>query len=96
MSTDTLWDHLARETDPSTSKAAAESIVDALPQMKARVLTALREGPATAGEIGDRIGMPCHCVSSRLNQLRSAGLAGDTDCTRPGATGRPQRVWVAL
>ncbi len=90
-----MSDALSRNTDPSTSHEAAESIVGSLPKLEAVVLTALKAAPngATSTELAQALDLSLVTVSPRLRPLANRGLIVATAFRRKGPSGRPQIVW---
>jgi hypothetical protein len=84
---------LARRTDPGTSWAAARS-VDPSGQWAVILRTLARIGDATSSEIGLACPLTEHQLSRRLSELGRAGRIVWTGATRPGLSGRHQRVWA--
>jgi predicted Rossmann fold nucleotide-binding protein DprA/Smf involved in DNA uptake len=80
----------ARKTDPSTSHQAARRAP--VRGHAAKVLEALRAGPAGQTEIGRRTGLLPHQVNKRLNDLRLAGLVEVTGRKVEGGAEREWRV----
>ena len=80
----------ARASDPETSHAAAK-----IPRIgqKARVLEALRLGPAGQTQLAARCGMLPHEVNKRLNDLRIARLAERTGREVLNAGGLMESEW---
>lgn len=94
----TIFDALARRTDPPTSHTAARSVNAALPRLEAIVLDALRRA-GTAGltswELADATGLDRVTASPRLAPLAAKGLALASEVRRLGPSGRAGIVWVA-
>jgi hypothetical protein len=90
-----LWDHptgLARRTDPQTSHDAARS-VDPSGQW-AVTLRALAElGEANRFELSLVCELDEQQLSRRLSELAEQRRIVLTGATRPGISGRQQRVW---
>jgi hypothetical protein len=83
----------ARNTDPSTSHAAAASMLgDPCRCQRAAILGVLWR-PMTAGEIGRLTGLSMEQVCRRLPELEQGGHARPTGQERPGPSGRLCRVW---
>lgn len=84
---------LARRSDPGTSHAAAAS-VDVRGQHGAclRAIAYLVE--ATSSEIAAASGLTEHQTSRRLSELAQDRRIVWTGRTRPGVSGRAQRVWT--
>lgn len=86
----------ARTDDPSTSKAAAAQLGESFTSLCNRLLAALREQPATAGELADRLKLDVWQVNKRLPDLKDAGLAETTGIERMWLKShRKQREWRA-
>jgi len=85
-----LW--AARRGDPDTSHAAAAQLGGVRAEHQRLILEALAVGPGTADEIGRRCGLLAHAVGKRLGEMERAGLIAYTGETRPGSSGRMQRV----
>lgn len=95
----------ARNTDPSTSHAAARRAEALAGEHASRIAYALTYGgPATAHELADRCrGMTQVQIARRLPEMEAAGairrsvVYTDTDqqvnLTRPGPSGRECIVW---
>lgn len=93
-----------RVSDPSTSVAAARSLTGpVLRREQARVLVGLAEidrcdgDGATPHDLAMRLAYtgsspPENCLASRLSELDRAGLVERAGDTRPGGSGRAQRV----
>ena len=91
-----MHDALARNTDPSTSHAAAQA-VDA-DSISGKVLEALRTAARaglTSEELAERLGMSRVTVSPRLRPLCERGLACDSGERRGGLSGHKSIVWIA-
>ncbi len=94
---------LARRTDPDTSHAAADSMVEGAGWQRANVLTALGHlKKATADRIdewlGDYLadGWPRTTAGRRLPELERAGLVERLTETRATRSGRRAHLWRAL
>lgn len=83
---------LFRKTDPETSKQAA---LEAPTGLLERVMAELKQGPGTYEEIALRANLRPDQVWRRLSDAQRKGLAEPLDVTRPGSSGRHQRVWIA-
>ena len=97
----TLFDHMARESDPDTSHAAASEDRRGL---EAAVLDAVRLAGwhgANTDEVCSRLVNDCrlsirpNSVARRLTSLAKAGLV-ELAGTRPGESGRSQQVWRSV
>jgi predicted ArsR family transcriptional regulator len=84
----------ARGSDPSTSQAAAQSMVEEAPLHSMKILATLDFiGEGTFDEIADAADMTPAQVWRRLSDLEKAGLAEPTEKKRRGKSRRYQRVW---
>lgn len=88
--------HLARITDPDTSKAAATLSGRAGTIRRKLLESYLEDGVGmTAEEASSRSGFTAEDGAwKRVSDLLSAGLLADTGGRRPGRSGRMQRVLV--
>lgn len=87
-------EHLARRTDPQTSKdAAVKSVKSGLVTNHCDLIRAMLQeyGPQNANEVGARIGLHAHQVMKRFSDLRKIKLASRTGEVRQG-----QSVWNAI
>ncbi|WP_152643467.1 hypothetical protein [Paracidovorax citrulli] len=87
--------HLVRAHDPLSSVLAAERTPDFAGGHCARIMLALKAGPATAHELEARTGLTVVQIDRRLPDLRAMGKArvvqvGGQDLMRANA-----RVWEA-
>jgi hypothetical protein len=86
----------ARRSDPETSHAAAARSRAFSESHAGRIHVALTQGPATAHELSERIGLTVVQIDRRLPELGRVGMArvvpkaDGTDLTRGGF-----RVWEA-
>ncbi|MGA0601774.1 hypothetical protein ACO2Q3_13795 [Caulobacter sp. KR2-114] len=60
---------------------------------RAQVLAGLEAGPATAEEIGERIGLHWYLTRPRLSELLALGLVAKTGAHGRGALGGSVNVW---
>lgn len=92
--------HLARANDPITSLDAAASFNPT--KMQGKVLEAIRHlGPCIYDDVliyceGKHGIRSSSSVSSRFNELEKKGLIVNTGTTKPGRSGKQQRVWVSV
>ena len=99
---DAIFEKLAREDDPPTSKAAAEDIRPKLSGLREAFVLALADlgsGPCTAREIGERAKeMGLHgeveSVRKRAAELERAGLIDFTELKRCSHTGKLGEGWI--
>lgn len=94
----TDWpDAHARNSDPVTSQAAAETAGErALTDCERVVGVLLELGPRGAEQIGDECGIDAYVVRKRLADLEHNGSATPTDELRKTRSGRHERIWRAL
>lgn len=86
----------ARRTDPATSKAAARRVDEFAAHLCARIVLALKDhGPMTVHQISLRTGLQEQQCNKRTPELERAQAIALTGETRPGGSGRMQRVWKA-
>lgn len=87
---------LARNTDPDTSKDAAEAVTPIVTDLEAAVLSALKncQRGLTVDELTRATGLEKVTVSPRLRPLCSKGLVKEIG-KRPGHSGRQQTIWAA-
>ena len=101
---DAIFEKLARQDDPPTSKQAAEEVKPKLSGLREAFVLALADlggGPATAREIGERaVAMQLHgepeSVRKRAAELERQNLivlAGIQRCTVTGKLAEGWRVW---
>jgi hypothetical protein len=91
-------EHMARCTDPDTSKAAAASLDPT--KLEGEVLAAIKSF-GTNGCISDQIEaklshIKCSSVTPRYAKLNQKGLIRDSGERRVAMSGRQQIVWVAI
>jgi hypothetical protein len=84
---------LFRQSDPSTSKAAAAQAVGVQADHHRRILAALELGPAGATVIAERCGLDKHRVGKRLGEMGRAGLIQTTGRELVNEAGRKEREW---
>jgi predicted Rossmann fold nucleotide-binding protein DprA/Smf involved in DNA uptake len=84
----------ARRTDPPTSQQAARRAP--VRGHAARVLEALRAGPAGQTEIGRRTGLLPHQVNKRLADLDRAGVAEPSGREVVNEGGFREREWRVM
>src|SRR5512146_3470061 len=92
-------ERLARATDPETSKAAAERMVDTgkLGRMAQLTWDYLRlHGPCTSKELESRSGYTDGALRKRLNDLRTADRARVIMKRKCEITGEMAQVWEAV
>ena len=80
-----------------TSRAAAETMVDAAKSRSALALATITQrgsGGATADEVADDQGWERYSSRPRVAELHKRGAIVDSGNRRIGASGRAQVVWV--
>lgn len=89
----TIWRKLVRNTDPITSIEAAEKVdTTRMEQLVYETIGLFPDG-AIQDDILDQLkGYPYSSVTGRFRALLDKGLITDTGLTRPGRSGRRQRV----
>lgn len=86
----------SRNNDPTTSHAAAARVAEFSAHHFAVIVQALKDfGPMTVSEIAKRTGLGEQQINKRTPELAEAGAIALAGGTRPGASGRQQRVWKA-
>jgi len=99
---DALFEKLARQDDPPTSKTAAEDIRPKLSGLREAFVLALADlggGPCTAREVAERAKeMGLHgeveSVRKRAAELERAGLIDFTELKRCSHTGKLGEGWI--
>jgi predicted HTH transcriptional regulator len=87
---------LARNTDPDTSKYAAESAATRAKRHKRITLTAIIEnGPSTSEEIAAMTSLTHAQAWRRVSDLKNDGKIFDTGVRRRNHSGRMAIVWAA-
>ena len=81
-----------RNTDPDTSRMAADQAKDLATKHHGIILAAL-EQPGTIYDIAARTDLDHNAVARRMSELERLDLAY-TDGQKKGASGRMCRVWV--
>jgi len=84
---------VSRRSDPETSRLAAES-VDPSGQHAALLSALSRIGEGSRRELSEASGLTEYQAGRRLSELERAGEIRWTGETRPGESGRMQRVWA--
>ena len=86
----------ARRSDPETSLAAANSMLEGAADHRAKILAVLADGIArTYVEIADVCGLDPVAVARRLSELHRLGAIRRRAETRLTPTGRPAHLWEA-
>jgi hypothetical protein len=85
---------LARRSDPATSHAAADASAGLRHEHEARILEALKLGPAGKDLIADRANLTGVQVARRMAKLQKLKLIAPTGRTVPSTSGRLEREWA--
>ena len=100
VTTEDLFEHAARyphtpgAQDTDTSRAAAESMREDAPTLRARCLAVIgKYGPQTADEVAESLGETVLATRPRLTELRRLGKITDTGTRRANDSGRTAIVW---
>lgn len=81
-------------SNPTTSKAAAESMEPHVTRLAAMVLERLRKcGPQTCEQVEIGLSLRRSTASARITELRLKGKIEDTGERRPTESGRKAIVW---
>lgn len=99
---DSMPEALARQSDPPTSKAAAEDIKPKLSGLREAFVLALADlggGPCTAREVAERakemgLHQEVESVRKRAAELERAGLIDFTELKRCSHTGKLGEGWI--
>ena len=79
--------------DQGTGREAAIAYAPQAPGRRAQVLAGLNAGPATAEEIGERVGLHWYLTRPRLSELQALGLVAKSGERGRGALGGGVNVW---
>jgi hypothetical protein len=89
----TFWQTLVRKTAPVTSVEAAASLDSASMEQRVYEVIATFENGCIQDEVLDQLSQyPYSSVTARFRTLLNRGYIIDTGLTRPGKSGRQQRV----
>lgn len=84
----------ARNSDPITSHAAADSIRGISSAQRERIVKVLASsGPLGAEQIGDVMRLDAYAIRKRTAELQHEKLIEPTGDTRRTRTGRAERIW---
>ena len=88
--------HIAIDSRPDNAQDGSGNPVDYIKGQihRANILDALEDGPMTAGEIADEIGMKRHGISHHLTKLLEAGTIARTPEHERKSTERAL-YWIA-
>lgn len=79
----------AKVDGPSREAARAINACD----LQYRVLLKLRDGPATADEVADALGLSVLAIRPRFSELLAQGFIVDSGARRKNKSGRTATVW---
>jgi predicted ArsR family transcriptional regulator len=79
--------------DKGPGREAAERYAPQVGRRQAQVLGGLDAGPATAEEVGDRVGLHWYLTRPRLSELKALGLVVETGERGRGALGGSVNRW---
>lgn len=100
---DTPYPRYPGFTEPTTSRAAADSVAPSSAAARDAILASLRShGHATADELAERLGWSVLYARPRLSELAKLGEVVPTydgngyPITRKNSSGRSAKVWRAV
>ncbi|HXQ47527.1 MAG TPA: hypothetical protein VN806_12975 [Caulobacteraceae bacterium] len=79
--------------DSGVSREAAEHYAPQVVGRRAQVLEGLKAGPATAEQLGERVGLHWYLTRPRLSELKALGLVVETGARGRGALGGSVSTW---
>ena len=89
----TIWKKLVRRNDPHTSQEAAKSVnTTNMEQIVYEVIASYPQGCIQDEVLAQLMSYPYSTVTARFKALLDKGYIVDTGLTRPGKSGRNQRV----
>jgi hypothetical protein len=89
----TIWKKLVRRKDPQTSKDAAKLVnTTKMEQAVYEVIASYPQGCIQDEVLAQLMSYPYSTVTARFKALLDKGYIVDTGLTRPGKSGRNQRV----
>ena len=89
----TIWKKLVRRNDPHTSQEAAKSVnTTNMEQIVYEVIASYPQGCIQDEVLAQLMSYPYSTVTARFKALLDKGYIVDTRLTRPGKSGRNQRV----
>lgn len=89
----TIWKKLVRRNDPHTSQEAAKSVnTTNMEQIVYEVIASYPQGCIQDEVLAQLMSYPYSTVTARFKALLDKGYIIDTGLTRPGRSGRKQRV----
>lgn len=93
----TIWKKLVRRNDPQTSQEAAKSVnTTNMEQIVYDVIAQYPNGCTQDEVLAHLMSYPYSTVTARFKALIEKGYVEDTGLTRPGKSGRKQRVLKIL
>jgi len=91
----TIWKKLVRRNDPHTSQEAAKSVnTTNMEQIVYEVIAGYPQGCIQDEVLAHLASYPYSTVTARFRSLLDKGYIIDTGFTRPGRSGRKQRVLI--
>ncbi len=91
----TIWKKLVRRKDPQTSKDAAKLVnTTKMEQVVYEVIASYPQGCIQDEVLAQLMSYPYSTVTARFKALIDKGYVEDTGLTRPGKSGRNQRVLI--
>ena len=91
----TIWKKLVRRNDPHTSQEAAQSVnTTNMEQIVYEVIAGYPQGCIQDEVLAHLMSYPYSTVTARFRSLLDKGYIVDTGFTRPGRSGRKQRVLI--
>ena len=91
----TFWKKLVRRNDPQTSQEAAQLVnTTNMEQIVYEVIASYPQGCIQDEVLAQLMSYPYSTVTARFKALIDKGYIVDTGLTRPGKSGRKQRVLI--
>lgn len=91
----TFWKKLVRRNDPHTSQEAAQLVnTTNMEQIVYEVIASYPQGCIQDEVLAQLMSYPYSTVTARFKALIDKGYIIDTGLTRPGKSGRKQRVLI--
>jgi hypothetical protein len=91
----TIWKKLVRRKDPQTSQDAAKLVnTTKMEQVVYEVIASYPQGCIQDEVLAQLMSYPYSTVTARFKALLDKGYIVDTGLTRPGKSGRNQRVLI--
>jgi predicted ArsR family transcriptional regulator len=89
----TLYPAIPGSQPRDTSEAAADSMRDSAPTLRAKALEVIRRRPSTADEVAYALDVTVLSARPRVTELFKMGLIEDSGDRRPNSSGRNAVVW---